>query len=119
MIGRLTDVAPAGTVTDEVDLNSIPSPLHLRLKIGAQVMITRNGIEAGCVNGTLGTVAELREDEVVVDLAHGCPVVLRECAFENFEYYYDAEAGSIERRTLGAFYQFPLRLAFAITVHKS
>lgn len=103
-----------GNVKDD----NLPAPLKLTLKVGAQVMFTRNDVSHRWVNGTLGTITELNEKEIKVkvgDDVHNVSCVV----WESYEYEFDKKTKKFSKETAGTFTQFPLRLAWAITIHKS
>ena len=98
--------------------DNLPAPMQLALKVGAQVMFTRNDLSRRWVNGTLGTVVELNQKEIKVkvgDSVHSVDVV----AWESYEYEFSKETKRFSKEISGTFTQFPLRLAWAITIHKS
>lgn len=92
---------------------------HLVLKVGAQVMFTRNSSFGSWVNGTLGVIESLSDDCVMVKLEDGSVYEVEKVQWENIEYVYDREAKSCTRKVVGTVTQYPLRLAWAITIHKS
>ncbi len=94
-----------------------PAPEILRLRVGAQVMFTKNG--GGCVNGSVGTVRALTNDEVTVELDTGWTVNVTVATWEDFEYRWDAIESRIDRQVAGTYMQYPLMLGWAITIHKS
>lgn len=100
-----------------------PTKTELLLKVGAQVMFIKNDSDKRYVNGTIGIVKEAGECEVIVEvkLANGERKeieVYRE-TWKKISYCWDDEEHCIRAREIGSFTQFPLRLAWAITVHKS
>jgi ATP-dependent exoDNAse (exonuclease V) alpha subunit len=99
---------PAVFPTDEV----------LALKRGAQVMMLRNDPEKRWVNGTLGRVSALSEKKVAVEIA-GVSYEVEPETWQNIQYRYHRETNRIEEEVIGTFTQYPLRLAWAITIHKS
>jgi len=104
--------------------NVYPTDPILRLKEGAQVMFLRNDPEGAFVNGTLGIVEQLSEKEVRVrlpDTGEGSDLITVEpVSWEVIRYGPpDEKDGSLSREVLGTFKQLPLRLAWAVTIHKS
>ncbi|MFG6687606.1 helix-turn-helix domain-containing protein [Mariniflexile sp. HNIBRBA6329] len=101
---------------------SYPNSEQLELKVGAQVMFVKNdsGPDKRYFNGKIGKVIHLDKDEVVVH----CPdddfnIITTPEIWENINYSVDAETKAISEERIGAFTQMPLRLAWAITIHKS
>jgi ATP-dependent exoDNAse (exonuclease V) alpha subunit len=95
-----------------------PTEATLRLKKGARVMLLRNDPLKRWVNGTLATIADLSESSIVIDIEGSRYEINREI-WKKIEYYYDRKEGRIEERVIGSFEQYPVRLAWAITIHKS
>ena len=108
-----------GSITGKFDEKKMPVELNMRLKIGAQVMFTRNDMQRRWANGTLGKVAKLTKDEIHVKLENGDTYVVPCCSWESFTYEYDREQRRLKKDVTGTFTQFPLKLAWAITIHKS
>jgi hypothetical protein len=97
----------------------LPSPEFLKLKIGAQVMLTKNGSE--WVNGSLGVVRDLKENSVVVEIQDENPrmVEVEASTWESVRYHWDPEQKIIHKESAGQFSQIPLTLAWATTIHKA
>ena len=108
-----------GTVTGKFEEKRFPVDFTLKLKVGAQVMFTRNDQQKRWVNGTIGTVTKLAKDEIQVTTDSGATYVVPNCSWESYSYEYDKEARKMKKELIGTFTQYPLRLAWAITVHKS
>lgn len=108
-----------GTVQGKFDEKRFPVDMNLKLKVGAQVMFTRNDQQKRWANGTIGTVSKLSQDEIQVTLDNGETYDVPCCSWESYSYEYDKEERKMKKELMGTFTQYPLRLAWAITVHKS
>ncbi len=102
---------------------SLPAESELRLKVGAQVMFLRNdtamtGEPPRWVNGTIGTVTRILGGTVRVEI-DGEEVDVEPAVWERFRYAYDPNTKKLSRDVVAEFTQFPLRLAWAVTIHKS
>ena len=110
-----------GEITGEFPESSLPTPKELVLKPGAQVIFIKNDYDRRWVNGTIGVVSGFDPLEgtlyVVTDNGTECDV--KQEVWRNIRYRYNEEKKEIEEEELGTFRQFPVRLAWAITVHKS
>lgn len=93
-------------------------PQYLELKVGARVMICKNDPNGRYVNGSMGRVQEFGQDFITVCLDNKTPVDLKKEKWEQQEYYLNADE-QLELKTIGTFEQYPLKLAYAITIHKS
>lgn len=108
-----------GIIRDKFPENSLPAPLELELKVGAQVVFVRNDPEKRWVNGTVGKIHSASENTLEVMLEGGTKHVVTREVWENVAYKYDSETKKVEEEVLGTFTQYPLRLAWALTIHKS
>lgn len=96
--------------------------LELHLKVGARVMTLINDKNLVCNNGSFGTVVGLYSDAVVVKLDSGGEVALRKYEWKVYDYDIETDINGKEklvRCEVGSIYQFPVKLAYAITIHKS
>lgn len=101
---------------------SYPAPLNLELKVGAQVMFIKNDSsqEKRYYNGKIGIVKELKENSVMVaDNEDSVPLEVATETWENIQYRINPDNKNLEEELLGTFVQIPLKLAWAITIHKS
>ena len=108
-----------GTVMGKFEEKRLPVDMMLKLKVGAQVMFTRNDQHKRWVNGTIGKVTKLTHDEIQVTVDGGDTYVVPNCSWESYSYEYDKVERKMKKELTGTFTQYPLRLAWAITVHKS
>lgn len=99
--------------------NNYPAEGDLILKEGAQVMFLKNDVVSKkYFNGKIGVVKKLFKEEILVD-CDGEDIYVMPETWENNRYVLNREDGKLEQENLGSFTQFPLRLAWAITIHKS
>lgn len=111
-----------GTIEGEFPESSLPTPMELYLKTGAQVIFIKNDIDHQWVNGTLGTVIGFDDDEnsrIYVRTENGEDVMVEPAVWSNMRYHFNETEKKIEEEEIGRYTQYPLRLAWAITVHKS
>ncbi len=101
--------------------NMYPIEKQIHLKEGARVMFIKNDLspEKLFFNGKMGTIASLSENEIEIQLDGGKMINVERYEWENIRYCVNEETKDIEEERLGTFTQYPLRLAWAITVHKS
>ena len=108
----------------EIDGNypesAYPAETELRLKKGAQVMFTRNDTSGSSMyfNGKIGTVTEL-DPEIIVTDENGNEIIVNQEKWDNVRYEINPETQEIQAVNDGSFTQYPLRAAWAITIHKS
>lgn len=107
-------------ITGDLREGAFPTEKELKLKIGAQVMLLRNDKEkpSRWVNGTIGVISKLGDNAVGVNI-DGEEYSIPKETWNSIRYYYDQDKGRLDKKIMSSFTQFPLRLAWAITVHKS
>lgn len=102
----------------------LPTEMELHLKKNAQVMLLNNDEDGRWVNGTIGIIIDIRKDItgadfIVIELSGGKTVELGVYKWELFRFKVDPGSNEIRSETIGYFIQYPIKLAWAITIHKS
>ena len=110
-----------GEIRGDFPTSSLPTAEELVLKPGAQIIFIKNDYERRWVNGTIGVVNgfDLAEGTLYIITDDGRECSVKQDSWRNIRYTYNEEKKQIEEEELGTFTQFPVRLAWAITVHKS
>lgn len=121
---RADEYGYKGIVDGNFGERNLPTALDLSLKEGSQVMLLNNDPLGRWINGSIGTVAEIEESEdgpdiLWVDLPNGEVVDVLPHKWEMFEFSFDKESSKILSESIGSFTQYPIRLAWAVTIHKS
>lgn len=112
-----------GRLSGNFDQKSAPASLILELKVGAQIMLVNNDRQGRWVNGTVGKVTKIERDDdenvIYVELPNGKIVEVYPHTWEMFKFVYNDRKKILESEIVGSFTQYPLILAWAITIHKS
>lgn len=109
-------------IEGEFNEYAYPVEATLELKVGAQVMFIKNDISGRqqYFNGKIGIVSSLSDKEIEIDFKDGTrPFVLETYQWKNIKYELNAATNEIDENEIGEFVQYPIKLAWAITVHKS
>lgn len=106
-------------VEGDFDKSRFPAPPVLSIKKESQIIIVKNDPNGRWVNGTIGKVMDITDDKLTIKLESGKEVKIGREMWENVRYTYDRDKGQIQTESIGTFTQFPVKLAWAITIHKS
>ena len=111
-----------GHIEGEFPESSLPTPIELEVKTGAQVLFIKNDKERRWVNGTLGTIIGFGDEQdgiIYVRTEDGRDFDVEREIWSNVRYTFNEKEQKIEEEEIGSYRQFPIRLAWASTVHKS
>lgn len=108
-----------GELTGKFDKGSLPTELNLSLKQGAQIMFVKNDSDGRWVNGTIGKIKTIKTDKITVEIPNKGSYTVKPVKWEIPNYTFDAKNKVVTTEVIGSFTQYPLKLAWAITIHKS
>lgn len=108
----------AADVQGQFDEKSFPTESDLELRVGARVMLIRNDPEGRWVNGSLAHVEGFGSKSVIVSIGKRA-YEIEQTAWEKYRYDFEMDTKNVKREVVGTFKQVPLRLAYAVTIHKA
>ncbi len=110
-----------GSITGEYNPQFMPTDQILKLKVGAQVMFIKNDLEKQYVNGSIGTILAMESDSISIRIEiTGQVVNVSKATWDMIRYKISEETGNaIKPEVVGTYHQFPLKLAWAMSIHKS
>ncbi len=113
-----SEITLTGKTVGEFHPDLMPTDMNLKLKVGAQVMMVKNDLEKRWVNGSIGRVKEINREEILIEI-DGKDHKVTTVTWDNTRYDFDNLKSAIKEQIVGTFTQFPVKLAWAITIHKS
>ncbi|MDE5970729.1 MAG: AAA family ATPase, partial [Muribaculaceae bacterium] len=113
------EITYTGAIEGDFPESALPVPDKLVLKLGAQVVFVRNDFEHRWYNGSLGRVTMATSDKLEVELENGDRHILEPERWSNIKYVYNEDSRRVDEIELGSYIQYPVRLAWALTIHKS
>ncbi len=109
-----------GRITGQFKSNQLPSPMELTLKLGAQMMFTKNDPAKRWISGSVGTVQRMLDEKIFILLADSNKIVdVGKSKWAEYQYEWNPQTNKISRSEIGSYVQFPLLPSWAITIHKS
>ncbi|MBI3602701.1 MAG: AAA family ATPase [Candidatus Omnitrophica bacterium] len=112
-----------GIVSGEFERKSLATQEVLCFKKDAQVMMLNNDVDKRWVNGSLGVISDVHQNQgddiILVKLENGQTVDVKKYTWEIYQYYFDTVSKNLASKVIGCFTQYPFKLAWAVTIHKS
>lgn len=107
-------------VTGDYNDKNPPADRELNLKVGARIMMLVNNKKGGWFNGSTGVIQKIPKlgEGIKVKLDSDKDIIVSKHTWEKIQHYYDKKSDSIETKKLGSFTQYPIKLAWAVTIHK-
>lgn len=107
-----------GTLQGDFSKGHMPTSENLVLKEGSQIMMLSNDSNKGWVNGDVGKVIKIENQDIFVELSDGRNQIVTPYKWRRVRYFYNQSKGHIDSEEVGSFTQYPIKLAWAVTIHK-
>jgi hypothetical protein len=107
------------TISGQFPDNILPTDKVLQLKEGAQIMFIKNDSSRSIYNGRIAKINKIEDEGIIVELSENYNIRLEKQVWKNIKYTWNEKQKKIEEEVIGTFTQYPIKLAWAITVHKS
>lgn len=113
-----------GALEGDFSAKDLPTGMEIVLKVGAQVMLLNNDSAGRWINGSIGRIAGIEKaqaghDAIFVELSDGDIADVSPYTWEMYKFSYDKKKVTVVSEPVGSFTQYPLKLAWAVTIHKS
>jgi len=112
-----------GKIKGNFDKSTLPTEINLKVKVGAQIMLLNNDLNGRWINGSVGKITGIRrdgkKDTILAELRDGRTVDVEPYTWKMFNLVYNKDTKTLDSETTGSFTQYPIRLAWAVTIHKS
>lgn len=105
-------------VSDDFPESMMPTDKILNLKEGSQIMFIRNDTDKKYFNGKIARIKKLEKNKIIVEQEDGKDIEVKQFVWQNIKYSWNAQERKIDETLAGEFRQFPIKLAWSVTVHK-
>jgi ATP-dependent exoDNAse (exonuclease V) alpha subunit len=105
-------------ITGEFPDSMMPTEKFLKLKVGSQIMFIRNDTDKKYFNGKIAKIKKLEDTKITVEMPDGKDIEVKKFTWNNLNFSWNTKEKKIDETSVGEFSQFPVKLAWSVTVHK-